>query len=286
MPFRTRPDATLVQDGSALRRMMPHLLPTRMDAVLFFELPIPMEAALDWLDRRRAVQPDDPVTVFQLVLGAIVRTLDQRPRMNRFVKGGRVWQRDHVALTFAVKKSLDDDARITSMKVSFEPGDGLETVRRRIAEATARGRSSEETRAERSMRNGAAVPLPLLRLGLWWRRFLDDRGLLPRDALESSPLHTSAMISNVGTLGIDAAFHHLYEDGACSINATVGRIERRAFVRDDGTIDTPRTLTVRFAFDDRVCDGFYAAKTMKQLTELLQAPETYLADAPEAVVPA
>ena len=277
MAFSTRPDASLVQDGSALRRMMPHILPTRMDAVLFFELPIPMEAALTWLQARSG---EDPVTVFQLVLGAIVRTLDERPRMNRFVKGGRVWQRDRVQLTFAVKKSLDDDARITSMKVEFAPGDGLKTVRERIAAATERGRQAAETKTETAMRRGSTVPLPVLRLVMWWRRFLDDRGLLSADALAASPLHTSAMVSNVGTLGIDAAFHHLYEDGACSINATVGRIQRRAVVADDGTVSTPRTLTIRFAFDDRVCDGFYAAKTMKLLSERLQDPQSYWDDAP------
>jgi pyruvate/2-oxoglutarate dehydrogenase complex dihydrolipoamide acyltransferase (E2) component len=81
------------------------------------------------------------------------------------------------------------------------------------------------------------------------------------------------MVSNLGSLGLDGALHHLYEQGTCSINATLGRVRREVVVRDDGRIETPLVAPMTFAIDERVADGFYFARSVDLLATYLQDPD-------------
>lgn len=260
-----RPDATLVETLPAYRRLMPVLLPRRMDAVVFLRLPVEVDGTLERLAAHRAAT-GARITLFQVVLAAIVETLAERPHMNRFVKGGRLWQRDHVALTFAVKRRFDDRSRIVSTKVRFAPGDGLHAVVERTADAIGTSRHDADPRADRRTRAAGGWPAPVRSAALAASEHLDRRGWLPRSMVDDSPLHTSAMVSNLGSFGLDGALHHLYEAGTCSINATLGRVKRVPVCDEDGTIRTPRRVEIAFAYDERICDGHYAAVTLAALT--------------------
>lgn len=265
----TRPGATLATDLNTLRRLMPLILPRRMDALLFFEVPVPVDTTLAWLDEVNATR-EQPITLFQLVQAAMLRTLVDRPRLNRFVKGGRVWQRDHVALTFAVKRSFHDDARIVSTKIRLDDDDGVHDVSRRIAEAVTGSRSGKSKGPSAAIRG---LPQPVIRAALAIRRALDDRGWISAAAVDADPLHTSAMISNVGSLGLDGVLHHLFEDGSCSINLSVGRVKWAPTCDAHGNVGAQRMLDLRFALDDRICDGFYYAASLRLFTWFLTHPE-------------
>ena len=44
--------------------------------------------------------------LFQIIVAAFVKTITLRPKMNRFIKGYRVYQRDALTAAFVVKNSL------------------------------------------------------------------------------------------------------------------------------------------------------------------------------------
>ncbi len=267
-----RADATLTTDLPAYRTLQLSLLRRRMDAVVFLRVPVEVDDALDALDTLR--ETGGPrVSLFQVVLGGVVETLHERPHMNRFVKGGRLWQRDHVALTFAVKRTFTDEARIVSTKVRFAPGDGLPAVVAATADAIHTSRTADRPPSERRSRGLAGQPRAVRALALRLVDRADELGWLSRRFLDDSPLHTSAMVSNLGSLGLDGALHHLYEPGTCSINLTVGKVRRVPVADDDGAVRAPRVLELAFAYDERICDGFYAAETIRRLVARVSAPD-------------
>ena len=51
----------------------------------------------------------DPYKLFHVLLAAIVKTLTLRPKMNRFIKGYRIYQRKTLTLAFVVKKKFADE---------------------------------------------------------------------------------------------------------------------------------------------------------------------------------
>lgn len=272
--FSRRPDAQLAQNLSSLRTLMPQILRKRMDAVVFLRYPVEIDSTRAWLEAENAQRPEgDRVTLFHVVLASLVRTLQERPDANRFVKGGRLWERDHVALTFAVKKSFSDKGRLVSTKVRFTDGDDLDDVLRAAKGAIGESRGDSSKR-ERNVRRGGGLPLPLRGLAVRGSDLADRMGLLPASMVDNSPLHTSAMLSNVGSIGLDGVLHHLYEQGTCSINMTLGAVKREMVVDDDGTVRKPFMAPITFAYDERIADGYYMARTIERFAGYVADPQS------------
>lgn len=52
------------------------------------------------------------------------------------------------------------------------------------------------------------IPNFLLKFAINTIMFLDKHGMLPKAVIKASPFHTSAFLTNVASLGIDAIYHH------------------------------------------------------------------------------
>jgi hypothetical protein len=134
------------------------------------------------------------------------------------------------------------------------------------------GRSGRETATEREIRAFLRVPAPMLRLGVRLVRRLDAWGLLPGSFLAGDPLYASVFVANLGSVGLEAAYHHLYEYGTIPIFVTVGRLHRAPVVLEDGSVTSRERVTLRYTYDERVEDGFYAARALEFLHGLLEEP--------------
>ena len=75
-----------------------------------------------------------------------------------------------------------------------------------------------------------------------------------------------------GSVGLEAAYHHLYEYGTIPIFVTVGRIGRVPVVLEDGSVASRESFALRYTYDERVEDGFYAARALERLKALLEDP--------------
>lgn len=264
--FGRRPDGTLVRDAAPMRRFMPFVSPRRNDSLVYFAQEIDVEAALAFLAERNALRTvEPPMTLFQLVLRAIVRGLQDRPRMNRFVAGGKLWQRHEVWITFSAKTRLDDQAPLVTVKRRFDPAESLEEMIAGTLGRLREGRSDAKSTSDKEM--GLLLNLPgfLVRTILWAVDRIDALGLLPKAMINSDPLFTSAFVANLGSVGLEAAYHHLWERGTCPIFCVVGRI-------DPGK-DGRRRMVLKWTFDERTEDGFYAARALDLVRERLENPE-------------
>jgi len=120
--FGKRPDATLVTNLNTLRRFMPYISPRRNDSLFYMMQDIEVEAALEFLEKRNLERPEArPMTLFHLFLRSCAQALYLRPGVNRFVKGGRLWQRDGEWITFSAKKEIKDGSPMITVKRRFHP---------------------------------------------------------------------------------------------------------------------------------------------------------------------
>jgi hypothetical protein len=258
-----------VREVSALRRFLPFVSPRRSEALVYFRQEIDVEAALELVEKLNAERPPEArVTLFHLVLRGIARVLDERPRLNRFVAGGKLWQRDGIWISFSAKKALNDAAPVTSVKLRFEPRESLDQLSARIVAALGVGRSEKKSTADVEMGLLLRLPVPVIRLAMRGARWLDGLGLLPRAMIDSDPLYASAFVANLGSVGLDAGYHHLWEHGNVSIFCVVGRIQARA--------DGRRAIELKWSYDERIEDGLYCAKSLELLKGHLAEPESLL----------
>jgi hypothetical protein len=263
--FDRRSDATLVRDLPAIRRFMPFLSPRRNDSLVHLAHDVDVEAALRFVEARAGERPPDrPLTLFHLILRALVRVLDERPRLNRFTAGGRVWQRDGIWITFSAKLRFDDESPILTVKRRFDPDESLDAMVDRLHDELGGARRGRRGAADREVDWLLALPAPLTSALVGAVQWADSLGLLPRALLNGSPMHASIFVANLGSVGLDAAYHHLWEHGNIPLFCVIGRI-RGARGR--------RKVALKWTFDERVEDGLYCARSLARLDELLRHPE-------------
>ncbi|MFP6640525.1 MAG: hypothetical protein VCC04_09795, partial [Myxococcota bacterium] len=82
--------------------------------------------------------------------------------------------------------------------------------------------------------------------------------------IENDPMFSSVFVANLGSVGLDAGYHHLWEYGTCSIFSVLGQVHARA--------DGQQIMRVKYSYDERIQDGLYAAITLQGITDRLQDP--------------
>ena len=70
------------------------------------------------------------------------------------------------------------------------------------------------------------------------------------------------------SVGLAAAYHHLWEHGTTHMFCTIGRVKPGP--------DGRRRVTLKYTFDERVEDGLYCAAGLNLFAELLRKPAKLL----------
>lgn len=268
MLFRDRPDGTRVRQQSQMSAMLPYVMRTRGGASVYFSRDFDIEAALSYVHRVNAENPDARYSLFGLVMAAAVRTFALKPKLNRFISRRGLYQRNELCFSFIVKQSLTEESLERSAKVWFQPEDTLPLVMAKLNTAIDDIKAVELTPDEREMSfvgslpGGRAVSTFLFRL-------LDRLNLAPQFMIKSDPLYASAYFANLGSIGLETPYHHLYEWGTASLFIALGKIFRKDGARSDGH----RYITMNITLDERIADGLYFAHTASLLARFIRKPE-------------
>lgn len=221
-----------------------------------------------------------------LFIAAYVRCVSQYPALNRFVAGQKVYSRgDDIQYCMTIKKEMTTDAPDTCIKLHLKPTDTIYDVYEKMEKAVHEYKDVEDPDSgfESIVSTLANLPGPILALAIALLRGMDYFGLLPKFLLEVSPFHGSVFFTSMGSLGIPAIIHHLYDFGNLPVFIAFGCKYRRNEIANDGTVEHKKYVDMGFTLDERICDGFYYAAVLKYLRRLLAHPER-LDTAPETVV--
>ena len=85
-------------------------------------------------------------------------------------------------------------------------------------------------------------------------KFMDYFGLLPKFLLEVSPFHASVFFTSMGSLGIPAIIHHLYDFGNIPAFCAFGRKYRKYELDANGEVVAKRYMDCGFNLDERTVD--------------------------------
>lgn len=267
-----RPDGDLISDVSPVRAIMPHLMPGRTESFVLHEMTVDLSRTLRFLAEFNAARGEAPkATLFHLVLHGLARTLHRKPGLNRFVIGRRFYQRRGVWLSFAAKKSFDEKAPLLTVKQSFAEGARLGDVAAQVAGAVGEGRTGPERPVDTEARLLTALPVFLLRFIIWAGRALDRWNLMPRAMIATDPMYCSCFVANLGSVGIDRTYHHLFEWGTAHLFCVVGTVKKHVFIEGDTPV-VRDAVQLFFTFDERANDGFYCMRALESLRAFLEDP--------------
>ena len=85
MPLFKRWDGQLVTDESPLRGIVPYLMRTRNESIVYHEEIVELTRALRYIARWNEAHPEQKISPFHLLLAGVSRTLWARPKLNRFI---------------------------------------------------------------------------------------------------------------------------------------------------------------------------------------------------------
>jgi hypothetical protein len=269
--FWSRSDAKLARDVPAYRRLMPYLMRGANESAVYFDLPIDVTHTRTFIVSFNAAHPETKITLFHVVLWAVVQTLHRRPRLNRFIAGNRLWQRDGIWISYSAKKRLDDDSPIVVLKRRFDPEEDFDAMIGSLYAGLREGRSDKKSHVDKELGILLALPGPALRAVMALGKLANAFGMLPKSFIDGDPMFASLFIANLASLKMDAGYHHLYEYGNIPIFCVIGQIKEAPAVVD-GQLVTRPIATLRFSYDERVEDGLYAQRSMELLKSLAEDP--------------
>jgi hypothetical protein len=279
MLFIDRSDGRRVRDLPALNAIMPYLMRAKNESAVYFAKDIDVEIAMRYVHRKNAEEGGSRFSLFGLILAAMVRTLALKPRMNRFVHRRGIYQHDDLSLSFIVKKKLTEEAAESNAKITFEREDTIFTAIDRINRGIENARKNELSADDREIEIAHRIPFgKAVATGAF--RLLDRFNLAPAGMIKTDPLYTSVYFANLGSIGLDTPFHHLYEWGTASAFVVMGRIFQKDIGRSDGSISRCHFINFKVSLDERIGDGIYFAHAAALFQRFIVHPEL-LEEAPD-----
>lgn len=277
-----RYDGRRIRRGDPLNVIIPFIMKERNDSQVLFDIEVDV-SKVDALIQEKRKNGED-IGFLDYLIAIIVRTISQYPRMNRFVAGRRIYARDGVAVSMAVKKKLNIDTDETSIKFKFNREDTVNDINKNIRENIAANKGED---ASNNMDKLVSIlnklPRCLFSGFIELIKAMDFDGVMPKFIHELSPFHTSVFVTNMGSIGAEPIYHHLYNFGTTSLFIALGNRRKQRVIDKDGKIIERKVMKLRFVADERIADGYYLSVALKYFTGLFNKPEL-LEFPPETVV--
>lgn len=280
--FGDRYDGRRVRHSDPTNMIIPFIMRERNDAEVFFDAEVNM-SRIDELIREKRKNGEEARTL-DYIIAIIVRTISQYPRMNRFIAGRRCFARDNILISMVIKRELNTHTPETAVKFEFDPKSTVSDISKKIDETIEKTKHKDDVNStDKLMKTLNVLPRCLFSFAIWFMRFTDFYGVLPKAVHNASPFHTSVFITNMGSIGAEPIYHHIYNFGSTSLFIAMGNKRKQRVIGKDGQIQERKVMKLRFVADERIADGYYLAVALKYFSNLFEHPELLEAP-PENVV--
>ena len=279
------------KDGRLLRSIEPiaifslYIMNTRNDANNSVSDSVDLSAIEKYVHKKRQ-EGFEGLNAMYVLAAAYVRVVSQKPGINRFINGHRIYARNNVEVSMMVKKSLSLNSPETMFKFFFKPEYTINDVYKDMHEKVTAYQSTPDSDENDDLAGflNAITKLPrfLLRFVMKLLYWLDYHGLIPQSLLELSPFHGSMVLSSMGSLGVPSVFHHLYNFGNVPMFITFSTNRHGNELNTDGSVQKKHYLDFNITMDDRICDGHYYSAALHDFRKYLKNPE--LLEVPPAEV--
>lgn len=276
--FGNRKDAWLLTGLDGLHILMPFMYPNKCDNEAFIREQIDLTAINSYLEKKNAenTNPDFQYKVFQVFVAAFAKVITLRPKMNQFVRGQRLWERKEISEAFIVKKQFTDEAKEGVAYITFPedknyvPMDYVHDKLYKIVHPIKQGGGDSVSDAIDIL---TKFPHFVVRIFMAIVSWLDFHGWVPAGLMKGDPSYCTVFLTNLGSIKLNAGYHHLSNRGSNSIFVTVGEYHMAPFYDEKGNVEMRQVLDLGITLDERIADGYYYSKTIKLLKHLLAHPE-------------
>lgn len=270
-----RKDGRWIKDAPGLQAVMAYLMPKRTDCEVCLHDTVDVTELVKYIDQKNASHPEYKTTIFHCIIAGLARMVRERPLMNRFIQGYRLYERNEISLSFVCKRRFTDHAEEALMVLVPKDTDTLDDISRRIYGDVKETRKSEHSTGGVDSLLDTLSKFPRLFLIIFIRivRILDFWGLNPDALTAGDPNYTTILCSNLGSIQCPSVYHHLNNYGTNSIMVTIGTLHKEELLMSDGRKEIRDVLDISATLDERIADGFYFARSLKLIKHICANPE-------------
>lgn len=272
-----------IKTMTPMSTFMPYVMRQRSDACNFISDEIDITAVEDYVFKKRA-EGYKSFGIMHVIIASYVRTVAEKPGVNRFIRGQKIWARNNIEVMLTIKKEMKLNSPDTVIKIFPEPTDTAADIYNRINELVVENKQEGESDFDKTAKALTSVPGFLIKGAVGLLTLLDYFGLLPRFLTKLSPFHGSFFITSMGSLGIPPIYHHIYNFGNVPVFLSFGAKQSELYMDRDGTVKERKTVGLKIVTDERICDGYYYAAFLKSMRFYLKNPDK-LDFPPEKVIP-
>lgn len=243
------------------------------DPSVYGFMDIPIEKALDFIERK-SKQTGARITLTHFVGKAVGEIIRQNPSINCILRFGRLYPRKDIDIFFQV--ATDQSGHdLSGMLI------------RKIDQKSIQDVAEEANRTVKNIRTGTDQTYQKSKAligrfpGFFARYFLSLSGFIMYTLNLWSPLlgaprdpFGGAMITNIGSLGLETAFGPLVPYSRVPFLMVLGNHQDKPVVRD-GQIVIAKMLRISVTFDHRLIDGMHGSKMVQLLNQIFEDPDGF-----------
>jgi len=196
------------------------------------------------------------------------------PELNCYIEWGDVIERSTVSISTAVLVGKD----LTTVKIQDIHLKNVRQVSQETIQFVKERRDGKDDSAVAKRHSLSKIPWPLRSWVFKWIRWItyDVGWRLPGIGL-SKDSFGSALVSNIGSLGLDYGIPALMPASNLSFVQAIGYVKDKAVVKD-GEIVIQSILPISATFDHRIVDGSHVARYLVGLKYYFQNPYVLMFD--------
>ena len=277
-----RYDGWYVQGLDSLHVMMPYFFGPRTKNEAVANEVLDLTEVDKYLAKKNADENVDfKYTWFHFIVAALSKAILLRPKMNYFIAGHRYYERKKIQISFIVKRHFNDGAEECEAKFVLDKDGGspVDQVHDYVKQYVYKVRKEDKTEGvSKALKVIQNLPRPLFRMLGGILRWMEYHGWYPKSLAKDDPCYSSVFVTNLGSIKMNADYHHLFDWGTNSFFAVISEKKLVPFFLEDGSYDMRNSVRIGLIIDERIADGYYFAKTIRLVRHIFAHPE--LLDAP------
>ena len=259
------------ENVSSFRKLAIGSWKTAYDPTVYGTMTLRMDKALAYIEAFRQ-KTGIRLTVTHLLAKAMAEALRRCPDANAILRFNRIYLRKRITISTLVVQTDGGKVDLTSAKIDDAEQKSLREIAAELEAAVQKVRQRKDEMLEKGKGTIHKMPYAFLNFFTWLISFfmytlnwdMTWAGM-PRDAFGS------AIITNVGSLGLDTAFVPLVPYTRVPIFIAPGAI-KDAPVVENGKVVPGKLMNVNASFDHRFIDGFHASILANTFREMLENP--------------
>lgn len=272
MMFGRRNDGTDVsKQVDPMVLFAPLAMPTRCESMVHITYPAEYQPMADYIKKHR--DSGLGMSFLTIVAAAYARAVYHHPTLNYFIGGRRIYRHNELSVCMTILKDGGRDSTDEDLaKIYLDPTDTIFQTAGKVNAEIERIRSARDAGGTSAFA-GKLLRMPVLPvIVMTLFKIMDRLGIVPESLRRISPFHCSLYITNLMSIGLPHAHHHLYNFGTCSIFMSIGKPEHNLATSGGNVIRRPM-LPLGFVTDERVCGGIDYARGVHRFLNYLKNPE-------------